>query len=429
MSFQLKKLVSLPCLCCILLLLLSTISFSHAKKKPCKCPGSDQEQRISYTMDDADVVYVVKTNSGLEQKPLHKIPDNKANHTRVLSTIDGLIKLCQRRPDGSGVDESSFGITIVMQNQTTPGRGTVLSLLILPDDALDFRKANETLPLAKQLVAWPSGYPLNLSKPTYQLGFVSDRRVNIATGMLGNPARTGYDNGRRAMGVDIIIRPPVSNYSLWIDYDLVGRLSVYVDVEGKPKPARAIAEATFDIGGVVSPTSPFVHFGLVSRLEQRLRGVHFSATVDNLPDYPVKGVFLSKQAAILSSIIGSIATAAVVAAVVMCYFNPRYRRWHKELNQLAKSMERLPGMPTKVEFADINKATSNFHETMKLGGGAFGTVYRCTLPATTSKTKWPMDVAVKRFTREVQNHRYNDFLAEVSIINRLRHKNIVPLVD
>jgi interleukin-1 receptor-associated kinase 1 len=38
-----------------------------------------------------------------------------------------------------------------------------------------------------------------------------------------------------------------------------------------------------------------------------------------------------------------------------------------------------------------------------------------------------MDVAVKRFTREVQNRRYGDFLAEVSIINRLRHKNIVPL--
>jgi interleukin-1 receptor-associated kinase 1 len=40
----------------------------------------------------------------------------------------------------------------------------------------------------------------------------------------------------------------------------------------------------------------------------------------------------------------------------------------------------------------------------------------------------PMDVAVKRFTRDVQNHRYDDFLAEVSIINRLRHKNIVPLM-
>ena len=39
-----------------------------------------------------------------------------------------------------------------------------------------------------------------------------------------------------------------------------------------------------------------------------------------------------------------------------------------------------------------------------------------------------MDIAVKRFTRDVRNRRYDDFLAEVSIINRLRHKNIVPLI-
>ena len=39
-----------------------------------------------------------------------------------------------------------------------------------------------------------------------------------------------------------------------------------------------------------------------------------------------------------------------------------------------------------------------------------------------------MEVAVKKFTRDVEDQRYDDFLAEVSIINRLRHKNIVPLV-
>uniref|UniRef100_A0A8R7UN91 Serine-threonine/tyrosine-protein kinase catalytic domain-containing protein n=1 Tax=Triticum urartu TaxID=4572 RepID=A0A8R7UN91_TRIUA len=39
-----------------------------------------------------------------------------------------------------------------------------------------------------------------------------------------------------------------------------------------------------------------------------------------------------------------------------------------------------------------------------------------------------MDMAIKRFTRDVQNRRYDDFFAEVSIINRLRHKNIVPLI-
>ncbi|KAF8670862.1 hypothetical protein HU200_050127 [Digitaria exilis] len=92
-------------------------------------------------------------------------------------------------------------------------------------------------------------------------------------------------------------------------------------------------------------------------------------------------------------------------------------------------MQGIPGVPTHVDFTDIKKATKNFHETMKLGKGGFGAVYRCTLPAVASGTeRAAMDVAVKKFMRQVEDRGYSDFLAEVSIINRLRHKNIVPLV-
>jgi hypothetical protein len=38
-----------------------------------------------------------------------------------------------------------------------------------------------------------------------------------------------------------------------------------------------------------------------------------------------------------------------------------------------------------------------------------------------------MSVAVKRFIRD-DSRGVSDFLAEVQIINRLRHKNIVPLI-
>uniref|UniRef100_A0ACD5XAL9 Uncharacterized protein n=3 Tax=Avena sativa TaxID=4498 RepID=A0ACD5XAL9_AVESA len=389
-------------------------------------------------MKASDAVFLVDQDSGLVQMPLHKLPDaNASNNTLVLSTIDRLIQLCQRRPVGLvGVDESSFNVTIAVRNQTTVGRlgeFGLFSLLVLPDGALE---VNDSLPLAKQMVARANSiFPLNLSNPMYLDGYVSDRRVMMSIGVLGNPAHTGHENGERAMGVDIVISRAASNYSnysLWIDYDRLGRLSVYVDVEGKPKPVVAMAQTPFNISRVVSPSSPFVYFGFLSTVEQRLRmtDVHFSATVDKLPDYPVKpkGGFLSKKVTVLSSILGSVAATTVIAMAAACYFNSRYRRWHRELDKLARSMERLPGVPTKVDFADINKATRNFRENMKLGGGGFGAVYRCTLPAAASKMGRPMDVAVKRFTRDVQNHRYDDFLAEVSIINRLRHKNIVPLV-
>ena len=128
----------------------------------------------------------------------------------------------------------------------------------------------------------------------------------------------------------------------------------------------------------------------------------------------------------LSSVLGSAAAAAAIAAAVYLYLNSKYRRWKKDLDQLAKSMRRLPGVPMQVDFADIKKATDNFHEATRLGQGGFGAVYRCRLPAPNSKGEF-VEVAVKKFTR-ADNRGYEDFLAEVSIINRLRHKNIVPLV-
>ena len=99
------------------------------------------------------------------------------------------------------------------------------------------------------------------------------------------------------------------------------------------------------------------------------------------------------------------------------------------------AMQRLPWVPTHVDFAHVRKATANFHGSMKLGKGGFSSVYRCKLPvpaadcaSASTRTGNMIEVAVKKFTREVDEQRYEDFLAEVSIINRLCHKNIVPLV-
>uniref|UniRef100_A0A8R7PUX9 Protein kinase domain-containing protein n=1 Tax=Triticum urartu TaxID=4572 RepID=A0A8R7PUX9_TRIUA len=90
-------------------------------------------------------------------------------------------------------------------------------------------------------------------------------------------------------------------------------------------------------------------------------------------------------------------------------------------------MQRLPGMPCRIDFSDIKKATKNFDGTMKLGSGTFGSVYRCRLPAAPETGRPEMEVAVKKFTRN-DDRRFDDFLEEVSVINRLRHKNIVPLI-
>jgi len=74
-------------------------------------------------------------------------------------------------------------------------------------------------------------------------------------------------------------------------------------------------------------------------------------------------------------------------------------------------------MPREFAYSDLRKATNNFDEKNKLGQGGYGVVYRGLLPAENA------EVAIKQFSRgEIKSR--DDCLAELTIINRLRHRNL-----
>ncbi|CAN6171095.1 unnamed protein product [Urochloa humidicola] len=276
---------------------------------------------------------------------------------------------------------------------------------------------------------WQVVGPSSSSNPTSVADDGAGSRISVEIG-------TEKDNGTlmylgEIIWVQISIEPPAGNssaaskHSVWIDYDHVRhRMSVYVAAgEEAPKPAHAVASKTLQI------TADFALPGLFSSMGQLLQVHTWNSTVDGLPIFRDSGGTPEKTI-ILSSVLGSAAATAITAVLAILYINSKYRRWKKEQDELTRIMQGIPGVPAHVDFTEIKKATKNFHETMKLGKGGFGAVYRCTLPAVASRTGGSMEVAVKKFIMRgvVEDRRYSDFLAEVSIINRLRHKNIVPLV-
>nr|CAB3483867.1 unnamed protein product [Digitaria exilis] len=200
-------------------------------------------------------------------------------------------------------------------------------------------------------------------------------------------------------------------------------IKVIADAEGHQKnPAKF--KAILPLNDIdYTSIWPYGLFTLSSSMGQLLELHAWNITVERFRESRGKK---ESMAIILSTVLGSAAVAAVTAAIVYWYFNSRYRRYKMDLDQLAKSMQLLPGMPTQFNFTDIQKATRNFHETMKLGQGGFGAVYRCRLPPL-KMGDMLVEVAVKKFSRD-DNRGYECFLAEVSIINRLRHKNVVPLI-
>ncbi|CAM0877099.1 unnamed protein product [Alopecurus aequalis] len=78
--------------------------------------------------------------------------------------------------------------------------------------------------------------------------------------------------------------------------------------------------------------------------------------------------------------------------------------------------------PRKFSHKELSVATRGFHASRVIGRGAFGTVYKaCAMPGASADKTY----AVKRSTQARQSR--SEFVAELSVIARLRHKNLVQL--
>ncbi|KAL4615068.1 hypothetical protein ACB092_07G097800 [Castanea dentata] len=77
--------------------------------------------------------------------------------------------------------------------------------------------------------------------------------------------------------------------------------------------------------------------------------------------------------------------------------------------------------PKKFSYDELVSATSNFAEENKLGQGGFGRVYKGYLRVINSY------VAIKRVSRGFE-HGMKEYISEVRIIGRLRHRNLVQLI-
>ncbi|GJM99032.1 hypothetical protein PR202_ga16092 [Eleusine coracana subsp. coracana] len=81
--------------------------------------------------------------------------------------------------------------------------------------------------------------------------------------------------------------------------------------------------------------------------------------------------------------------------------------------------------PRRYHYRELAAATGDFNDENKLGRGGFGSVYLGNIVQGDSDIK---QVAVKKFSSETSSQGRKEFEAEVKIISRLRHRNLVQLL-
>ncbi|KAG9456583.1 hypothetical protein H6P81_001091 [Aristolochia fimbriata] len=404
------------CIAPLLLLLLNAATFPSfsAAKSP-----TTTFNRSSFTTADLNKI-TVRRDASISGGALQITPDS-LNREFSLFNRSGRIVYYQpfhlwkgsRNSSAPGTlasFNSTFTVNIFRPSNNTAGEG--LAFVIAPDMDPPTGSHGPWLGLTNASIDGnPSNRFVAVELDTVKQDFDPDGNH---IGLNINTVRSNVTFPLSSIGIELAPTIP-ANYTVWVQYNGSSMLlSVYIAKEHRPKPPDPVIRKTINLKEVVSEHSYLGFAGSTGSTAELNCVLHWDLSVEVLPrDKDIKTVHLALAIAV------PVVAAALIAAGVAGYC--MYKKKMKDDAKLLGALKSLPGTPREFKLRDLKKATNNFDEKLKLGQGGFGTVYKGFL------AKERTDVAVKKFSRENLKGK-DDFLAELTIINRLRHRHLVKLV-
>ncbi|KAI3732047.1 hypothetical protein L1987_63244 [Smallanthus sonchifolius] len=256
---------------------------------------------------------------------------------------------------------------------------------------------------------------------------INDNHVGIDVNSLTsfNSSEAGYyedeDGGFRVLQLN-----NGRNYQVWIDYKYF-MINVTMAPVGVNKPTRCLICVPLNLSDVYEDEM-YVGFtastGTLTQshniLSWSFSNSDFSLSdglvTENLPSFvlPDEGFFKSKGFVI--GLVSGVFFALIGCGFVTCVWIKRKRRIAKEKGDL-EDWE-LEYWPHRIAFQDVDLATKSFSDENVIGIGGNGKVYKGVLGG--------VEIAVKRISHD-NDDVVQEFLAEVSSLGRLKHKNLVGL--
>lgn len=322
-----------------------------------------------------------------------------------------------------------FVINIFRDKEWEAGEG--LAFVIAPDYEVPENSYQQWLGLTNETTDGDSNNQIvAIEFDTKKQDFDPD---NDHIGLNINSIKSEKIASLNGLGIDLAPHPDkATNCSVWIQYDgKTKAMEVFMATStgssNVEKPAEPILKEIINLRDYVKEKSYFGFSASTGDPEIQLNCVwEWDLKVDVL--------HMKKDWTWLKIVIG-VGVPGIVLLGLICVklglmYMKKRKRARDEESIVLGTLKRLPGIPREFRYKDLKKGTNNFHESMKLGQGGFGVVYRGILRekdgengASTTAT----EIAVKIFSRDNIEGK-NDFFAELTIIHRLRHKHLVRLL-
>ncbi|KAJ4716932.1 Lectin-receptor kinase [Melia azedarach] len=310
------------------------------------------------------------------------------------------------------------GLAFVIMSSKQPANCLANQYLGLPNDTSNAKSSTHVFAVEFDSVQ-------NL-----ELHDINDNHVGIDLSSLisniSEPAAYYFPNGSNINDNNIsIILKNGDPVQAWIDYNSQQMLiNVTISPLGIPRPHRPLISYPIDLSTVLdeymyvgfsASTGLLTAFHYLHGWSFKIGGRAQDLDTTHLPSRETKSVEVFHRKGFAIGIILASITLLILLIVGTIHVLRRIRNG----DEILEDWEIEYGA-RRFRYSELYSATRGFGERNLVGSGGFGKVYRGVIPST------GLEVAIKRVAHDSRQG-MREFVAEITSMGRLRHRNLVQL--